>query len=98
MGRWQNLFRSSASGEPLLRRFYDNDNSKTLKTRLHFRAFSVGFGGKDAMRPARYQWNKQSIAKEIEARCDNPLSHSEFTEMPYWLSEFWWGQGNSSAR
>ena len=90
MGRWQNLFRSSASGEPLLRRFYDNDNSKTLKSRLHFRAFSVGFGGKESMRPARYQWNKRPIARELEARCDNPLSHGEFTEMPYWLSEFWW--------
>jgi hypothetical protein len=90
LGRWQNLFRSSATGEPLVRRFYDNVGSTTIGNRLHFRAFSVGFGGKDQMRPQKYQWNKLPTAKDIEARCNNPLSHGEFTEMPYWLSEFWW--------
>ena len=88
--RWQNLFRSSATGEPLLRRFYDNDGSTRMSNRLHFRAFSIGFGGKDQMRPRKYQWNKLPIAKDIEARCDNPLSHGEFTEVPYWSPEFWW--------
>jgi pimeloyl-ACP methyl ester carboxylesterase len=90
LGRWQNLFRSSTSGEPVLRRFYDNDTSGTLKERLHFRAFSVGFGGKDGLRPADYQWSIRAKAEPVESRCDNPLSHGEFTEMPYWLPEFWW--------
>jgi len=91
-GRWQNLFRASATGEPLVRRFYDNDEGANLNWRVHFRAFSVGFGGKDQLRPAKYQWNQAPVPIDIKARCDTPLSHGEFTEMPYWLPDFWWRQ------
>ena len=89
-GRWNNLFRSSATGEPVLRQFYDNAGSTTLKSRLHFRAFSVGFGRRDQLRPVKYQWNENSIPKEIQERCDNPLSHGDFPDLPYWLPDFWW--------
>jgi hypothetical protein len=61
-----------------------------MNRRLHFRAFSVGFGDKQQMRPAKYQWNKRPKAKGLDERCDNPLSHGEFTEMPYWEPGFWW--------
>jgi len=90
LGRWRNLFRTSATGEPMIQRFYENDTSGSLTNRLHFRAFSVGFGGTNDLRPLEYQWNDHPIPKTIEERRDTPLAHGQFTEMPYWLSEFWW--------
>jgi hypothetical protein len=90
LGRWRNLFRTSATGEPVIQRFYDNDSSGSLTNRLHFRAFSVGFGGTNEMRSLKYQWNEHPIPKTVQERRDTPLAHGEFTEMPYWLREFWW--------
>ena len=79
-----------ATGEPVLRQFYDNAGSATLKSRLHFRAFSVGFGRRDQLRPAKYQWNENCVPREVQERCDNPLSHGDFPDLPYWLPDFWW--------
>ena len=59
-----------------------------MEKRLHFQAFSVGFG--DELRTMKYQWNEHPVRKVARERCDNPLSHGEFTEMPYWKSAFWW--------
>jgi len=89
-GRWRNLFRTSATGEPVIKRFFDNQDSESLKQRLHFRAFSVGAGDKDQMRPMKYQWNDHPTAKTRCERCDTPLAHGDFTEMPYWSKDFWW--------
>jgi len=89
-GRWRNLFRTSATGEPVIKRFFDNQDSESLKQRLHFRAFSVGAGDKDQMRPTKYQWNDHRTAKTRCERCDTPLAHGDFTEMPYWSKDFWW--------
>jgi hypothetical protein len=90
LGRWRNLFRTSATGEPVIQRFYENDSSSSLTNRLHFRAFSVGLGRQNQMRSLSYQWNAKPLPKTLEERRDTPLSHGDFTEMPYWLSEFWW--------
>ncbi len=90
LGNWRNLFRSSPTGEPIIRSFYDDLGGADLKGRLHFKAFSVGFGNKDQIRDAGYQWNRQPVPKGIAERCDNPLGHGEFGEMPYWKPEFWW--------
>ncbi len=90
LGRWRNLFRSSVTGEPILRQFFDNDDASKLKERLHFRAFSVGFGDKDQIRKATYQWNEHPAPKDARERCDNPVTHGEFSEMPYWKPGFWW--------
>lgn len=89
-GRWRNLFRTSATGEPVIRRFFDNHDSESLKERLHFRAFSVGMGGPNEMRPEKYQWNDHRTPKELKERCNTPLAHGDFTEMPYWSTDFWW--------
>jgi hypothetical protein len=90
LGRWANLFRSGSTGEPLIHRFFTEDGGEHLKPRLHFQAFSVGFGHSGELRERRYQWNEHPTPKEIEDRCDNPLSHSELSEMPYWKRQFWW--------
>lgn len=90
LGRWRNLFRTSATGEPVIRRFFDNHDSEFLKERLHFRAFSVGDGDVDQMRSDKYQWNDHQTKKGVMQRCNTPLVHGDFPEMPYWLSEFWW--------
>lgn len=90
LGRWRNLFRTSATGEPVIQRFYENDSSSSLTNRLHFRAFSVGFGGTNQLRSLNYQWNDHPILKTLDERRDTPLAHGDFTEMPYWLNEFWW--------
>jgi hypothetical protein len=90
LGRWRNLFRTSPTGESMLQRFYENDSSGSLTNRLHFRAFSVGFGGANQMRSLSYQWNEHPVPKTMGERRDTPIAHGEFTEMPYWLSEFWW--------
>lgn len=89
-GRWRNLFRTSATGEPVIKRFFDNPDSESLKQRLHFRAFSVGAGDKDQMRSMKYQWNDHPIPKTRCDRCDTPLAHGDFTEMPYWSKDYWW--------
>jgi hypothetical protein len=96
MGTWRNLFRNGSTGEPMIHRFFTQDGSN-LKERLHFQAFSVGFGGKDHLRPTRYQWNEHPVPKDVDGRCDNPLSHGEFTEMPYWDPNFWWQPVNISG-
>jgi hypothetical protein len=92
-GRWRNLFRTSPTGEPILRQFFDNDGRSHLEERMHFQAFSVGFGDKLELRPIEYQWNEQPLPKSPEGRCDNPLTHSEFSAMPYWKPSFWWQPG-----
>lgn len=89
-GRWRNLFRTSATGEPVIKRFFDNQDSESLKQRLHFRAFSVGAGGKEQIRSLKYQWNDYPTPKTRCDRCDTPLAHTGFTEMPYWSKDFWW--------
>src|SRR5439155_24764605 len=89
LGRWRNLFRSGSTGEPILRRFFEEDGG-SLKPRLHFQAFSVGFGDKAQMRTVKFQWNDTPSRKDARERCDNPLSHGELSEMPYWKREFWW--------
>jgi pimeloyl-ACP methyl ester carboxylesterase len=89
-GRWRNLFRISATGEPVIKRFFDNQDSESLKQRLHFRAFSVGAGEKEQMRPMKYQWNDNPTPKTPCERCDTPLAHGDFTEMPYWSKDYWW--------
>jgi hypothetical protein len=88
LGKWQNLFRAGATGQPALEQFFDYGGSGSVSNRLHFRAFSVGFG--DQLRPDNYQWNEHPVHQTVQERCNQPLSHGEFTEMPYWLSEFWW--------
>jgi pimeloyl-ACP methyl ester carboxylesterase len=90
LGRWRNLFRTSATGEPVIQRFFDNDSSGSLTNRLHFRAFSVGVGGSNEMRSLDYQWNDKPIPRTLQERRDTPLGHGDFTEMPYWSKEFWW--------
>ncbi len=92
LGRWRNLFRTSATGEPVIQRFFDNDSSGSLTNRLHFRAFSVGVGGPNELRPQNYQWNDNPVPKTLEQRRDTPLAHGDFTEMPYWSKDFWWKQ------
>jgi hypothetical protein len=57
---------------------------------LHFQAFSVGFGDTNGLRKIKYQWNEHPAAKTAFERCDHPLSHGEFSEMPYWKRQFWW--------
>jgi pimeloyl-ACP methyl ester carboxylesterase len=89
-GRWRNLFRTSATGEPVIKRFFDNPDAESLKQRLHFRAFSVGAGDKDQIRPMKYQWNDHPIPKTRCDRCDTALAHGDFTEMPYWSKDYWW--------
>jgi len=90
-GAWRNLFRSGPTGEPIIKEFFKDDrNGIGLKDRLHFRAFSVGFGTADQLRSAKYQWNENPERKDLQQRCDNPLTHGEFSEMPYWESSFWW--------
>jgi hypothetical protein len=89
-GRWRNLFRTSATGEPVIKRFFDNPDSESLKLRLHFRAFSVGAGDQDQMRRMKYQWNDNPRPKTRCDRCDTPLAHGDFTEMPYWSKDYWW--------
>jgi pimeloyl-ACP methyl ester carboxylesterase len=89
-GRWRNLFRTSATGEPVIKRFFANPDSESLKQRLHFRAFSVGAGDQDQMRPMKYQWNDNPRTKTRCDRCDTPLAHGDFTEMPYWSKDYWW--------
>jgi hypothetical protein len=96
MGTWRNIFRTGSTGEPMIHRFFTQDGSN-LKQRLHFQAFSVGFGDKDQLRPTRYQWNEHPVPKGADERCDNPLSHGEFSEMPYWDSNFWWQPKNVSG-
>src|SRR5439155_20196527 len=73
LGRWRNLFRSGSTGEPILRRFFE-ENGGSLKPRLHFQAFSVGFGDKAQMRTVKFQWNDTPSRKDARERCDNPLS------------------------
>lgn len=92
LGRWRNLFRTSATGEPVIQRFFDNDSSGSLTNRLHFRAFSVGVGGPDELRSENYQWNDKLVPKTLEQRRDTPLAHGDFTELPYWSKDFWWKQ------
>ncbi len=89
-GRWRNLFRSGATGEPIVRHFYDHDSTGTLKERLHFQAYSVGFGDSNQLRSPKFQWNEHPVRKDANQRCNNPLTHGEFTEMPYWDPAFWW--------
>jgi hypothetical protein len=89
-GRWRNLFRTSATGEPVIKRFFDNPDAESLKQRLHFRAFSVGAGDKEQMRSMKYQWNDHPTPKTRCERCDTPLGHGDFTEMPYWSKDYWW--------
>jgi pimeloyl-ACP methyl ester carboxylesterase len=93
MGRWRNLFRGSPTGEPIIRRFFDGPDQASLKQRLHFEGFSVGFGDKTQIRDIKFQWNENPNLKDRKERCDNPLSHGEFSEMPYWSSDFWWRPG-----
>jgi len=88
LGRWRNLFRTSSTGEPIIRNFFDNDGNSNLDDRLHFEGFSVGFGGE--LRPIKYQWNEHPDKKTIEERCDTPLCHGDFSELPYWKPDFWW--------
>src|SRR5207237_8518833 len=90
MGRWRNLFRSGATGEPVIHRFFAEDGPRNLKSRLHFQAFSVGLGDKQQLRKTTFQWNEHPVRKDACERADNPLSHGEFTDMPYWKPEFWW--------
>ena len=90
LGRWRNLFRSGPTGEPIIRQFFNNDGASQLTNRLHFQAFSVGFGDTNGLRKIKYQWNEHPQPRTILDRCDHPLSHSEFTEMPYWKRQFWW--------
>jgi len=90
LGRWKNLFRASPSGEPVVQRFFNNDEDGSLTNRLHFRAFSAGFGGPEQLRKSKYQWNERPIGQSIKERCNTPLSHGEFSELPYWTSNFWW--------
>ena len=95
LGRWENLFRSSPTGEPMIRSFYANDESGILKSQLHFQAFSVGFGSSNQMRKLKYQWNQDPKAVDISQRCDTPLKHGDFSDMPYWLSGYWWKPVNA---
>jgi pimeloyl-ACP methyl ester carboxylesterase len=90
LGAWENLFRVSPTGEPIMRSFFDDHRAPKLKERLHFKAFAVGFGNEEQLRPEAYQWNDHCIPKDIQERCDNPLIHGEFSEMPYWKPAFWW--------
>lgn len=90
LGRWRNLFRTSPTGEPVVRRFFENHDSESLKERLHFRAFSVGVGNEKQMRPGKYQWNDNRTPKTLKERCNTPLAHGDFTEMPFWSKDFWW--------
>ena len=96
MGSWRNLFRTGSTGEPMIKRFFAQDTTD-LKERLHFQAFSVGFGNKDQLRPTRYQWNEFPLPRDIAQRCDQPLAHGEFTEVPYWDPNFWWQPTNISG-
>jgi pimeloyl-ACP methyl ester carboxylesterase len=89
-GRWRNLYRSSATGEPIIRQFYDNEGTNRLKERLHFQAFSVGYGNHDQLRKIKYQWNEHPVPKDEKERCDNPMTHGQLSEMPYWKPSFWW--------
>jgi hypothetical protein len=98
MGRWRNLFRSSPTGEPIIRAFFNNDSSASLRRRLHFRAYSVGFGTKEQLRDIKYQWNEHPILMDFDERCDNPLSHAEFSEMPWWEQRFWWSEDSSNRQ
>src|SRR5439155_10604915 len=81
MGRWRNLFRSDSTGEPIIRRLYA-EGGADLQNRLHFQAFSVGFG--DKLRKMKFQWNEDPLRRDALERCDNPLSHGELSEVPYW--------------
>jgi pimeloyl-ACP methyl ester carboxylesterase len=90
MGRWRNLFRSSPTGEPVMRHFFDGPDQASLKRRMHFQGFSVGFGDKTQIRDVKFQWNENPNLKDRDERCDNPLSHGEFSQMPYWSPGFWW--------
>ncbi len=96
MGTWRNLFRSGSTGEPIIHRFYSQDGIH-LKDRLHFQAFSVGFGDANQLRPTRYQWNEHPVPRSPDGRCDTPLSHSDFSELPYWQTNFWWRPGQISG-
>jgi len=87
MGRWRNLFRSDSTGEPIIRRLYA-EGGADLQNRLHFQAFSVGFG--DKLRKMKFQWNEDPLRRDALERCDNPLSHGELSEVPYWNPAFWW--------
>jgi pimeloyl-ACP methyl ester carboxylesterase len=87
LGRWRNLFRSGPTGEPIIHRFFVQPGTN-LEQRLHFRAFSVGLS--DKLRELKYQWNDDPQHQNARQRCDTPLSHGDFTEVPYWTPEFWW--------
>jgi pimeloyl-ACP methyl ester carboxylesterase len=90
LGRWRNLFRSGPSGEPIALQFFDNDVTGQLKQQLYFKGFSVGFGNATDLRSIKYQWNEHPKPKDAKERCDNPLTHGEFGQMPYWQPSFWW--------
>ena len=71
--------------------FMQTTNPALLKNRLHFQSFSVGFGGIDQMRKLKYQWNQDPKPVDISQTAgDTPLKHGDFSDMPYWLPEFWW--------
>ena len=91
-GRWRNLYRSSPTGEPLIRRMFDYDPS--VSGRLHFRAFSVWLTDSDTLRDREYQWNDHAAPPSVsdidgETRTNNPMTHTELGQAPYWNPAFW---------
>jgi pimeloyl-ACP methyl ester carboxylesterase len=91
-GRWRNLYLAGPTGEPNILRLFANDEQARLKDRLHFHAFSVGFGETNQLRAPKYQWNEDLEPNKLTSkskRCDNPLKHGDFSEMPYWAQGFW---------
>jgi hypothetical protein len=84
-----NLFRSNAVGDPIIRQMLGSDRESRLDERMHFYGFSVGFGEASQMRDAIHPRNADPASLALQQRCDNPLKHGDFSEMPYWMKRFW---------
>jgi hypothetical protein len=90
LGSWRNLFFSSATGEPVVASFFNNQDGVSFTNRLHFRAFSAGGGEANQLRPPKYQWNKDPLGLPLADRCNTPFKHGEFSDLPYWEPRIWW--------
>ena len=97
MGTWRNLFRNGSTGEPMIQSFF-HPGWQQPETAPSFPGFLswLRWQGPVCVLPGI---NGTSILcrKDVDGRCDNPLSHGEFTEMPYWDPNFWWQPVNISG-